>query len=164
MKIVDIIERIDQKEADEVLKSLVSSGDPAAKFFQQTRYDPRHTSIDSAQRAAERMSHAEQKRKSSQERPKDSPTTQTPSVKYTPIKKDKPSAADSDWSDDFYGNRYTGSLNKGRSYEPGDLSRLMGIDPDSFLGRAAGAVSKVKKPVSTLAKAFKIGVDSATKR
>ena len=59
MKINDIIltEQIDQKEADMVYQSLIAAGDPydkeVAKEFQSTRLDPRYTSIDAAQQAAE---------------------------------------------------------------------------------------------------------------
>ena len=60
MRILDIIESIDQKDADEVLKGLVATGDSlTAKYFMQTRHDSRHRSIDSAQRAAERMARVE---------------------------------------------------------------------------------------------------------
>lgn len=168
MKISDIIvEAIDQKEADELLKSLVAVGDPVAKYFQQTRYDTRHTTIDSAQRAAERMWHKEQRSKEPQTKSTSVPTAEpTSKFTYTSVpKKDKDKDKQSpEWGDDFYGNRYTGSLNKGRSFEPGELGKLIGVDPDSFIGKTAGAISKVKKPISALAKAFKIGVDSATKR
>ena len=59
MKINDIIlkEEIDQKEADLVFQGLVASGDPydkqVANEFQKTRLDPRYTSVDAAQQAAE---------------------------------------------------------------------------------------------------------------
>lgn len=165
MKISEIVEAIDQKEADELLKSLVAVGDPVAKYFQQTRYDTRHTTIDSAQRAAERMWHKEQRSKEPKNKSTAEPTVEPKSkFTYTTAPKTDKDKQSPDWGDDFYGNRYTGSLNKGRSFEPGDLGKLMGVDPDSFIGRTAGAISKVKKPISTLAKAFKIGVDSATKR
>ncbi len=70
MRIRDLFEAIDQKEADEVLRSLVATGDSVtARYFMQTRYDPRHTSIDSAQRAAERMAKKEQERSTSNNKP-----------------------------------------------------------------------------------------------
>ena len=59
MKINDIIlkEEIDQKEADLVFQGLVASGDPydkqVANEFRKTRLDPRYTSVDAAQQAAE---------------------------------------------------------------------------------------------------------------
>lgn len=58
MKISDIIvEEINQDEANQVLQSLIAAGDPTARYFQITRYQTVHTTIDSAQRAAERMYH-----------------------------------------------------------------------------------------------------------
>ena len=163
MKISDIIaEAIDQKEADEVLKSLVASGDPAAKFFQQTRHDPRHTSIDSAQRAAERMAAAEQKRKTAQQNePARSVNPAQASLKKpaAPVKTTKTEPAD--YSDRFYGNRYTGSLGRGASIGDVDL----GIDFDQSglktIGKTIGAAKAVAKPFSNLAKAFKAGMNKA---
>ena len=59
MKINDIIlkEELDQKEADMVYQGLIASGEEydkmVAREFQITRNDPRHTSGDTAQQAAE---------------------------------------------------------------------------------------------------------------
>ena len=59
MKINDIIlkEELDQKEADMVYQGLIASGEEydkmVAREFQITRNDPRHTSVDTAQQAAE---------------------------------------------------------------------------------------------------------------
>tara|TARA_B100000900_G_C20539510_1_gene699824 strand:+ start:573 stop:1094 length:522 start_codon:yes stop_codon:yes gene_type:complete len=69
MKIYDIIlkEEIDQKEADLVFQGLIASGDPydkeVAKQFQKTRIDPRYTSVDAAQQAAETRARNEMKAK-----------------------------------------------------------------------------------------------------
>jgi len=163
MKISDIIlEAVDQKEADEVLKSLVASGDPSAKFFQQTRYNPVHSSIDSAQRAAERMAQAEQKRKASSQttaatKPQASAVRQTPKQEPKKVERDP-----SDYSDSFYGNRYTGSLGRGASLGDVDL----GIDFDQSglktIGKTIGAVKAAAKPFSNLATAFKAGMSRAT--
>ena len=162
MKISDIIlEAVDQKEADEVLKSLVASGDPSAKFFQQTRYNPVHSSIDSAQRAAERMAQAEQKRKAS------SQTTavtkpQASAVRQAPKQEPKKAERDlSDYSDSFYGNRYTGSLGRGASL--GDVDLAIDFDQAGLktIGKTIGAVKAAAKPFSNLATAFKAGMSKA---
>tara|TARA_Y100000768_G_scaffold158864_1_gene118607 strand:- start:3390 stop:3914 length:525 start_codon:yes stop_codon:yes gene_type:complete len=69
MKINDIIlkEEIDQKEADMVYQSLIASGDPydkqVAQQLQRTRTDPRYTSVDAAQQAAETRARNEMKTK-----------------------------------------------------------------------------------------------------
>lgn len=162
MKISDIIlEAVDQKEADEILKSLVASGDPSAKFFQQTRYNPVHSSIDSAQRAAERMAQAEQKRKASSQ-PTAATKSQASAVKQEPKQVLKKQDRDpEDWGDRFYGNRYTGSLGRGASL--GDID--LGIDFDQSglqtIGKTIGAVKAAAKPFSNLATAFKAGMNKA---
>lgn len=162
MKIVEICEAIDQKEADELLKSLVASGDPTAKFFQQTRYDPRHTTIDSAQRAAERMWHREQRSKEqrSQDTTVDNvPKFQTkldkePKQPKEPAKKEREPV---DWGDRFYGNQHTGS-------------RGLGLDIDmdqrglKTIGKGINAVKKAFSPVSSIAKAFGAGMQKAPSR
>jgi hypothetical protein len=160
MKIVEICEAIDQKEADELLKSLVASGDPSAKFFQQTRYDPRHTTIDSAQRAAERMWHKEQRSK--EQRSQDTTLNTEPKLQIKqpektpkePVKKEREPA---DWGDRFYGNQYTGS-------------RGLGLDIDmdqrglQTIGKGISAVKKAFSPVSSIAKAFSAGMQKAPSR
>jgi len=166
MKISDIIvESIDQQEADEVLKSLFASGDPVAKYFQQTRYNPVHSSIDSAQRAAERMYHADRRR---QELRKTSTTVKKDTTKFQPIDKsdlsNKKERDPADWGDRFYGNQYTGSL--GRSASLGDVD--LGIDFDQTglktVGKAIGAVKSVTKPFSNIMTAFKSGMNKAPNR
>jgi hypothetical protein len=163
MKIVEICEAIDQKEADELLKSLVAASDPAAKYFQQTRYDPRHTTIDSAQRAAERMWNAEQRRKERQtQAPKsaDAPKAQIKIDKEIerPAKKEREPA---DWGDRFYGNQHTGSL--GRSASLGDVDLNIDFDQKGLktIGKTIGAVKAASKPFSNLATAFKAGMNKA---
>jgi hypothetical protein len=162
MKISDIIlEAVDQKEADEVLKSLVASGDPSAKFFQQTRYNPVHSSIDSAQRAAERMAQAEQKRKAS---PQATAATKTQASAVRQQSKQKPEKQDrdpEDYSDRFYGNRYTGSL--GRGARLGDVDLDIDFDQSGLqtIGKTIGAVKAAAKPFSNLATAFKAGMSKA---
>lgn len=160
MKISDIIvESIDQKEADDVLKSLVASGDPAAKYFQQTRYNPVHTSIDSAQRAAERLWHAEQRRKETQKSiPKKDPAVKpTLAPSNTAAKRKDPA----DWGDRFYGNQYTGSLGRGASLADVDLD----IDFDQkglqTIGKTIGAAKAAVKPFSNVMTAFKAGMNRA---
>jgi hypothetical protein len=162
MKISDIIvESIDQKEADEVLKSLVAAGDPAAKYFQQTRYNPIHTSIDSAQRAAERMYHADQRRKDANTQ---KPTTKQPAPSLTPSKPQSvktPRREPAARSDRFYGNQYTGSLGRSASLSDVDLD----IDFDQAglktIGKTIGVAKAAAKPFSNLAKAFKAGMNKA---
>lgn len=160
MKIVEICEAIDQKEADELLKSLVASGDPSAKFFQQTRYDPRHTTIDSAQRAAERMWHKEQRSK--EQRSQDTtlntePKLQIKQPEKTPKEPAKKEREPVDWGDRFYGNQYTGS-------------RGLGLDIDmdqrglQTIGKGISAVKKAFSPVSSIAKAFSAGMQKAPSR
>ena len=157
MKIVEICEAIDQREADEVLKALVASGDPSAKYFQQTRYNPVHTTIDSAQRAAERMWHNEQrkKEKQSQEQPTPVQKTSTVSPKRRDVESEpKKQREPADWGDRFYGNQYTGS-------------RGLGIDVDfdqqglRTIGKGINAVKKAFSPVSSIAKAFSAGMQKA---
>ena len=165
MKIIDIVETIDQREADEVLKSLVASGDPAAPYFQKTRYDPRHSTIDSAQRAAERMWSSEQRRKkSADERPS---TDSTPAKfadvpkKAEPIKKEPKSTDASDRDDRFYGSQHTGSLGK-------SVSDLLNVDFDQqglkTIGKGVKIAKTVAKPISAIAKAFKAGINAAPTR
>ena len=162
MKIVEICEAIDQREADELLRSLVAAGDPVAKYFQQTRYDSRHTTIDSAQRAAERMWHKEQRSK--EPKSNDTPTTTTPKNQLKPEKEPKQPKEPvkkerdpEDWGDRFYGNQHTGS-------------RGLGLDIDmdqrglQTIGKGISAVKKAFSPVSSIAKAFSAGMQKAPSR
>ena len=158
MKIVEICEAIDQSEADELLRSLVSAGDPVAKYFQQTRYDTRHTTIDSAQRAAERMWHREQRRKEQSD--KSTSVSDTPKFQVTPkaepkepVKKERDPA---DWGDRFYGNQHTGSLGRGL-----DLDIDMDQRGLQTIGKGISAVKKAFSPVSSIAKAFSAGMQKA---
>lgn len=163
MKINEIIvEAIDQKEADEVLKSLVASGDPAAKFFQQTRYNPIHSSIDSAQRAAERLAQAEQKRKTSTNSSDKVGKTASRDIKQEPKNEPKKQSREpGDWGDRFYGNRYTGSLDRGASL--GDVDLDIDFDQRGLktIGKTIGAVKSATRPISKLATAFKAGMNAA---
>ena len=161
MKIVEICEAIDQSEADELLKSLVAAGDPVAKYFQQTRYDPRHTTIDSAQRAAERMWHKEQRSKAQAD--KTTSATDTPKFQVTPKTEPKEPAKKerdpADWGDRFYGNQHTGSLGRGF-----DLDIDMDQRGLKTIGKGINAVKKAFSPVSTIAKAFSTGMQKAPSR
>jgi hypothetical protein len=106
MRIRDLFEGIDQKEADEVLRGLVATGDSVtARYFMQTRYDPRHSSIDSAQRAAERMAKKEQERSAGSSKPvATQPNKVQPTAPATKVKQDTPKDKDIDRTadkDDF---------------------------------------------------------------
>ena len=159
MKINEIIvEDIDQKAADDVLRSLVASGDPAAKYFQQTRHDNIHKSIDSAQRAAERMAKAEADRQSAR-------TAASTAKNAAPVAA-KPSAKPAeklpkDYGDRFYGNQYTGSLGRGARLADIDLD----IDFDQkglkTIGKTIDIAKSAAKPFSNLATAFKAGMNKA---
>lgn len=162
MKISDIIaEAIDQSEADKVLRSLVASGDPTAKYFQQTRYNAVHTTIDSAQRAAERMARADADRQAAS-------TTSVPTKKTAPTAK-IPAKTDAkpaerlpaDYGDRFYGNQYTGSL--GRGARLGDVDLDIDFDQQGLqtIGKTIGAVKSVAKPFRNLATAFRAGINQA---
>jgi hypothetical protein len=160
MKISDIIvEAIDQKEADELLKSLVSANDPVAKYFQQTRYNPIHTTIDSAQRAAERMWHKEKRNNE----PHNQDTKVTPKFQLKPEKEPtkKPERDPADWGDRFYGNKYTGSLGRGGTIGDVDLDIDFSQQGLKTIGKTIGAAKAVAKPFSNLAKAFKAGINKA---
>lgn len=163
MKIVEICEAIDQKEADELLKSLVTANDPVAKYFQQTRYNPIHTTIDSAQRAAERMWHKEKYDK--EQRNLDVKADSTPASKFqlnpekepkAPTKKERDPA---DWGDRFYGNQHTGGLGRGL-----DLDIDMDQRGLKTIGKGINAVKKAFSPVSSIAKAFGAGMQKAPSR
>jgi hypothetical protein len=162
MKINEIIvEAIDQKEADDVLRSLVASGDPAARYFQQTRYNSIHTTIDSAQRAAERMAKAAADRQSAR-----TAASTAKNAAPAPATLAKPSAKPAeklpkDYGDSFYGNQYTGSL--GRGARLGDVD--LGIDFDQkglkTIGKTIDIAKSAAKPFSNLATAFKAGMNKA---
>ncbi len=133
MRINELFEAIDQKEADEVLRSVVATGDSVtARYFMQTRYDPRHTSIDSAQRAAERMAKKEQDR-SSTSNPAPITTKQQTPLSAPKAKKDEPKAKD---------------------FEPAADKDSFKFDPDFI---------KNFKPFSGFTKAFKAGSALANK-
>jgi hypothetical protein len=177
MRLHEILtEEIDQQEAEKVLSSLIASGDPSAKYFQMTRYDARHSSVVTAQRAAERMAAKELAKQASKTVP--GPSAKEPRVptKPAPSATPRPSASpprDDNRDDDrnrdnytsgarsgreFYGNQYTGSLGKG------SLSGLLGIKPNSAIGRAIGAVKTATKPLSGLKQAFDLGASLAPKK
>lgn len=163
MKISDIIvEAIDQSEADKVFKSLVASGDPAAKYFQQTRYNPVHTTIYSAQSAAERMATADKQRAAARSTT-GVPTKKTAPTAKIPAKTDaKPAERlPADYGDRFYGNQYTGSL--GRGARLGDVDLDIDFDQQGLqtIGKTIGAVKSVAKPFRNLATAFRAGINRA---
>jgi hypothetical protein len=163
MKIVEICEAIDQKEADELLKSLVTANDPVAKYFQQTRYNPIHTTIDSAQRAAERMWHKEKYDKEQRNRDVKADTTPASKFQFNPEKEPKaPTKKDrdpADWGDRFYGNQHTGALGRGL-----DLDIDMDQRGLKTIGKGINAVKKAFSPVSSIAKAFGAGMQKAPSR
>lgn len=70
MRIHELFEQIDPREAEQVLRSLRANNDPAAKYFAMTSQNPLHTTIDSAQRAAEQMARADLDKISQAERRK----------------------------------------------------------------------------------------------
>lgn len=162
MKIVDICEAIDQREADDLLKSLVAAGDPTAKYFQQTRYNPVHTTIDAAQRAAERMWHKEQRSKNTAQPTSDNKPRGELTLKTKPTDPEKTTKKERDpidWGDRFYGNQHTGSLGRGLELD---------IDMDQkglkTIGQGIKAVKKAFSPVSSIAKAFSAGMQKAPGR
>lgn len=161
MKIVEICEAIDQREADELLKSLVAANDPVAKYFQQTRYNPIHTTIDSAQRAAERMWHKEQRSK--EQHGLNTKADNTSKLQFKPEKEPKePTKKERDpvdWGDRFYGNQHTGSLGRGL-----DLDIDMDQKGLKTIGRGINVVKKAFSPVSSIAKAFGAGMQKAPSR
>lgn len=125
--------KIDQAEADAVYQSLKASGDHLAAFyFQATRNDAKHSTIDSAQRSAERMAAAAQKKidatKDAAERSKrgsprspkgdDLPTLD----KYIPPK---------EYSDKFRGNQY---VKVARSELPPGLKQFLPILDQGLIG------------------------------
>lgn len=170
MKLREIMcERIDQQAADELLRGLIASGDPTAKYFQQTRNDRRHTTIDSAQRAAERMynkANSELKKvKNTPVKPTTAAPAPTPKVKQPTDRDTAASSAKTSYGDRFYGNQYTGSLGRSNArYEPGELGRLLGIEPQSAIGRALGTVTSAAKPLYDLKRAFQLGTSFASRR
>lgn len=134
MRINELFEAIDQKEADEVLRGLIATGDSVtAKYFMQTRYDPRHASIDSAQRAAERMAKRELDRDSN--KPNQFKTDKPEAPKPAPVV-DKPAK----------------KADKEPSAEPS--SKDDGLD--------FGAIKNIK-PFANFAKGFKLGAGLANR-
>lgn len=170
MKLREIMcESIDQQAADELLRGLVASGDPSAPYFQMTRYDTRHSSIDSAQRAAERMynkvSSELKKVKNTPVKPTTAAPAPTAKVKQPTARPAADSSAETPYGDRFYGNQYTGSLGRSNArYEPGELGRLLGIKPKSAIGRALGTVTSAAKPLDDLKRAFQLGTSFASRR
>ena len=164
MKINEIIvEAIDQKDANEVYNALIADGDHlTAKYFQQTRNSPKYSNIDSTMRAAERMASAEERKKAAQQKTspvataKVQPTLDKPTVAPKQLTRDP-----EDYSDSFYGNRYTGSLGRGASL--GDVDLDIDFDQSGLktIGKTIGAVKAAAKPFSNLATAFKAGMSKA---
>lgn len=162
MKINEIIvEAIDQKDANEVYNALIADGDHlTAKYFQQTRNSPKYSNIDSAMRAAERMASSEERKKAAQQKTpataKARPTVDNPTVASKQATRDP-----EDYSDNFYGNRYTGSLGRGASL--GDVDLDIDFDQAGLktIGKTIGAVKAAAKPFSNLATAFKAGMNKA---
>lgn len=164
MKINEIIvEAIDQKEANEVYNALIADGDHlTAKYFQQTRNSPKYNNIDSAMRAAERMASSEERKKAAQQKTSTAATAKAQPTVDKPTVAPKQSTRDpEDYSDNFYGNRYTGSLGKGASL--GDVDLDIDFDQAGLktIGKTIGAVKAAAKPFSNLATAFKAGMNKA---
>lgn len=162
MKINEIIvEAIDQKDANEVYNALIADGDHlTAKYFQQTRNSPKYGNIDSAMRAAERMASSEERKQAAQQKP--STAKVQPTVDNRPALVPKTATREpEDYSDNFYGNRYTGSLGRGASL--GDVDLDIDFDQTGLktIGKTIGAVKAAAKPFSNLATAFKAGMNKA---
>jgi hypothetical protein len=164
MKINEIIvEAIDQKDANDVYNALIADGDNlTAKYFQQTRNNPKYNNIDSAMRAAERLASADERNRTAQQKPS-TPVVNAPQPtinKPAPAPK-KTERDPSDYSDSFYGNRYTGSLGRGASL--GDVDLDIDFDQSGLqtIGKTIGAVKAAAKPFSNLATAFKAGMNKA---
>ena len=66
-----------------------------------------------------------------------------------------------DYSDNFYGNQYTGSLGKGASLGDVDLGINFNQSGLKTIGKTIGAVKAAAKPFSNLATAFKAGMSKA---
>lgn len=134
MRINELFEAIDQKEADELLRGLIATGDSVtARYFMQTRYDPRHTSIDSAQRAAERMAKRDLERDSN---------------KPNQFKTDKPETPKASTVADKPAKK----VDKAQDFEP--ASKDDGFD--------FGVVKNIK-PFAKFAKGFKLGTELANR-
>jgi hypothetical protein len=165
MKCSDIIvEKIDQAEADEVLRNLHAMNDPIAPYFQITRNDPKNKGVDSALRGAELMYKKDQTRKSAALAQKSPRTPRNTKLPNTDTTRPNTQIDIKPHSDRFYGNQYTGSLGKGAQYTPGELGRLLGIKPNSAIGKAISAVNTVSKPLRNIRRAFKLGTELASQR
>lgn len=138
MKIRDIIsEKIDQDEANQVLQSLIAAGDPTARYFQITRYQTVHTTIDSAQRAAERMYHRDRdaelaRRQDREEKRKDSDTQPDQEPKRLPRDDDSRIGR----SGKKWGNQY---------YSSGSRSKIGSIAKDIVAGSPKAAYNAGKQ-------------------
>ena len=164
MKINEIIaEAIDQKDANEVYNALIADGDNlTARYFQQTRNSPKYNNIDSAMRAAERMASAEERKQAVRQRASTAVTTKPQPTSNKPTVAPKQSIRDpEDYSDNFYGNQYTGSLGKGASLGDVDLGINFNQSGLKTIGKTIGAVKAAAKPFSNLATAFKAGMSKA---
>ncbi len=163
MKITDIIvEAIDQKDANDVYNALIADGDSLiAKYFQQTRNNPKYNSLDSALRAAERMAFSDETRAAAQQNKAGVAKDKPQSSFNTPKEPKKAEREPEDYSDSFYGNQYTGSLGRGASL--GDVDLDIDFDQSGLqtIGKTIGAVKAAAKPFSNLATAFKAGMNKA---
>jgi len=144
MKINDIIltEQIDQKEADMVYQSLIAAGDPydkeVAKEFQSTRLDPRYTSIDAAQQAAETK--ARQKTKAKINKLKNAEAKNEIKVADP---KDHSAEVKKQYSDKFYGNQYVDNPNRPPEFV-NDLKKYMPVIDQGFIkGVESGIVGAI---------------------
>ena len=149
MKINDIIlkEELDQKEADMVYQGLIASGEEydkmVAREFQITRNDPRHTSVDTAQQAAETRARNKMKKSIDKIKKAEDDGNLTIDPKKDVKKRD--------YSDKFYGNQYVD-----RSFVA-DLNKYMPIiavmnEPDTIgkLGKVLGKGYASGKGLSAL--------------
>ena len=124
MRISELFETIDQEEANQIYQSLKASGDHlTALYFQSTRNDIKHKSIDSAQRAAERMAATQQKKIDAAERRKQ---PQHKPERYVPPK---------EYSDNFRGNQY---VTRARKELPPQLKRFLPIIDQGLIGTVTG--------------------------
>lgn len=126
MRYSDLIESIDQTEADAVYRSLKATGDDlVALYFQATRNDTKHTTIDSAQRAAERMAaSASKKIAAAQAAQDDRDRSRSAKRPLTPVPKLSTYVPPKEYSDNFRGNQY---VQRARAELPPGLKQFLPI-------------------------------------
>lgn len=171
MKLSDIIiEDTRAAESDEILRQLLALNDPVAPYFASRRQQISNPDV--AMRRAENdyrlaRTRDEKNKAMQQARKKAGATAPAAPVKpepvsATPVSRTQPVRTAPGRSDRFYGNQHTGSLGKG--YQPGELGQLMGIRPNSAIGKAIAGAKKITKPVGDLKRAFQIGRDFASRK